>query len=248
MTYTKFKNNVFSLMAILMILSFVASIFALPNAFVQAAALPQFLNGSGQIATAKFVQSGDTIHVYFAEQLKIGDEAPLTYGLYVDVTHGNDETSANYAELSLIDTENFVAFESDGIHIEAKMAFSRGMTIDQVHNIILDWNFIDNTAVFTLVNHRAGRTSIYNAAGDDVVHTFVNPSVSASVVKDKGNTNTLIITVTEPCFDFATNEISVPLIKEFTINNNTAGTYPVDDFIIYVDTKGNDQIRACYIV
>jgi len=215
------------------------------NAFVQA--VDTSFSGSGQIAAAKFVQSGDTIHVYFAEQLKIGNGKPLAYGLYIDVTHGNGETSADYVELSLVDTENFVTFESSGIHIEAKMTFSRGSTT-QEHNIILDWDFADSTAIFTLINHRAGRTSVYNANGDNVAYAFVNPSASASVFKGKGNTNTLAITIAESCFDFVTNAISAPLVKEFTINNNAAGTYQVDDFNIYVDTKGNDQIRACYII
>ena len=32
------------------------------------------------------------------------------------------------------------------------------------------------------------------------------------------------------------------------ISNNAAGTYAVGKYKVYVDTKGNDQIRECYIV
>jgi hypothetical protein len=215
------------------------------NISVQASA-PSF-SGTGRIAAAEFVQRGDTIHVYFAEQLKIDGEKPLTYGLYIDVTHGNGETSANYAELSLIDTENSVTFESNGMRVKTLMIFSRDL-ITQQHDILVDWDFASGTAIFTLTDHRSGRTSIYMADGDAVVHTFVNPSVSASVLKEKGNTNTLTITIEKPCFDFVTRKISTPLIKAFTINNNAADTYQVGNYKVYVDTKGNDQIRACYII
>jgi len=34
----------------------------------------------------------------------------------------------------------------------------------------------------------------------------------------------------------------------FTIANNSAGTYGVGGYKVYVDTKGNTQIRECYIV
>ena len=33
-----------------------------------------------------------------------------------------------------------------------------------------------------------------------------------------------------------------------TINNNAAGTYTVGDYKVYVDTKGNTQVRSISIV
>jgi hypothetical protein len=51
---------------------------------------------------------------------------------------------------------------------------------------------------------------------------------------------------------FACNENGKPVefsyTKAFSINNNAAGTYTVHEYKVYVDTKGNTQIRACYIV
>ena len=38
------------------------------------------------------------------------------------------------------------------------------------------------------------------------------------------------------------------ITKTLKINNNAAGAYEVGGYKVYVDTKGNDQIRACYIV
>ncbi|MCL2773842.1 MAG: InlB B-repeat-containing protein [Oscillospiraceae bacterium] len=67
---------------------------------------------------------------------------------------------------------------------------------------------------------------------------------SAYVTKLNGNTNNLTITVTERYSDGSTKTIT----ETFNINNNAAGTYAVGAYTVYVDTKGNDQIRDCYIV
>ena len=67
---------------------------------------------------------------------------------------------------------------------------------------------------------------------------------AASVKKLSGNQNDLTITVTEYYSNGMTNVITTTL----KINNNAAGIYEVGGYKIYVDTKGNDQIRACYIV
>jgi len=75
---------------------------------------------------------------------------------------------------------------------------------------------------------------------------FVEPTVtpSAYVKKLNGNQNDLTITVTETFYNGDVNITSLT----FKINNNAAGTYQVGLYKVYVDTKGNDQIRACYIV
>jgi para-nitrobenzyl esterase len=66
---------------------------------------------------------------------------------------------------------------------------------------------------------------------------------TASVKKLKGNKNELTITVTgEP----VCGEINV-YTETFTIHNNAAGTYTVGNYKVYVNTKGNVQIRECYI-
>jgi len=67
---------------------------------------------------------------------------------------------------------------------------------------------------------------------------------SAKVDKLNGNKNLLTITVKEsfPLKPAKTIEVSQ------LIDNNAAGNYQVGKFLVYVDTKGNTQIRACYIV
>ena len=74
--------------------------------------------------------------------------------------------------------------------------------------------------------------------------TFTSVIPTSSVEKLTGNQNNLTITVTEYYSNGMTNDITVTI----KINNNAAGTYEVGVYKVYVDTKGNDQIRACYIV
>ena len=40
----------------------------------------------------------------------------------------------------------------------------------------------------------------------------------------------------------------VKIEKTFLIDNNSAGIYEVGSYRVFVDTKGNTQIRSCYIV
>jgi len=73
--------------------------------------------------------------------------------------------------------------------------------------------------------------------------TLINVAPSASVNKLSGNQNDLTITVTE----FYSNGVANVITETLKINNNATGTYEVGKYRVYVDTKGNDQIRACYI-
>ena len=76
----------------------------------------------------------------------------------------------------------------------------------------------------------------------NVGNKVVTPS--AVVEKLNGNKNNLTITVTETDANGAKNNIT----KTFSIDNNAAGTYVVGPYKVFVDTKGNTQIRECYIV
>ena len=74
--------------------------------------------------------------------------------------------------------------------------------------------------------------------------TLISAAPSAFVTKLNGNKNGLTITVTERFSDGTTKAV----LATFSIDNNAAGTYQVGDYRVYVDTKGNTQIRTCYIV
>ena len=71
----------------------------------------------------------------------------------------------------------------------------------------------------------------------------ISATPAASVKKLNGNKNELTITITEK-LGCGKNVYT----ETFTINNNAADTYNVDKYKVYVDTKGNTQIRECYIV
>ena len=78
----------------------------------------------------------------------------------------------------------------------------------------------------------------------DEDHTIIATDVSASIEKLSGNKNSLTIVVNDYLFngEVVTYDLTV------LISNNAAGTYTVGPYSVYVDTKGNDQIRACYII
>jgi carboxylesterase type B len=67
---------------------------------------------------------------------------------------------------------------------------------------------------------------------------------TASVKKLNGNKNELTITINE---ELVCGNINV-YTETFTIQDNSAGTYPVGNYNVYVSTQGNSQIRENYIV
>jgi len=74
--------------------------------------------------------------------------------------------------------------------------------------------------------------------------SVVTVTPMASVTQLNGNKNDLTITIVEQLSNGQTNTIS----KTFSINNNATDTYTVGSYKVYVDTKGNTQIRDCRIV
>jgi uncharacterized repeat protein (TIGR02543 family) len=73
---------------------------------------------------------------------------------------------------------------------------------------------------------------------------IVNVTPMAEVTKLTGNKNDLTITLTEELSDGTINTLT----KAFNIDNNATDTYTVGSYKVYVDTKGNTQIRACYLI
>lgn len=67
---------------------------------------------------------------------------------------------------------------------------------------------------------------------------------SAFVTKLNGNKNELAVNVKEVYFNGEEINFNATVI----IDNNSVGTYDVGDYKVYVDTKGNTQIRECFIV
>jgi len=86
--------------------------------------------------------------------------------------------------------------------------------------------------------------AIWAAIADLILADVEGATPSAEVIKMAGNKNDLKVTVTE----MLSNGKENPIIKTFTINNNAIGVYEIGVYKVYVDTKGNTQIRACYFV
>jgi len=78
------------------------------------------------------------------------------------------------------------------------------------------------------------------------IYTPAQPSffVNAYVEKLTGNQNKLTITVTELYPDGTEKDIT----ETFMINNNATDTYQVGGYRVFVDVKGNIQIRQAEIV
>ncbi|MET7671571.1 M20/M25/M40 family metallo-hydrolase [Micromonospora luteifusca] len=77
-----------------------------------------------------------------------------------------------------------------------------------------------------------------------VANAVIDAKPSAVVKKLKGNKNELTITVKQTHIDGSES----PVTATFTIDNNAAGTYTVGDHKVYVETKGNTQVRSISIV
>ena len=119
--------------------------------------------------------------------------------------------------------------------------------------LIID-NMVMTLQVFGEISHDSGQDDVDAAAGiilnvtEEIRNTLVEKPVnvvpSAFVDKLNGNMNRLTINITEIYSDGSTKNIT----EIFIIANNAADTYIIGEYGVYVDTKGNNQIRACSIV
>ena len=73
--------------------------------------------------------------------------------------------------------------------------------------------------------------------------TLVGSAPSASLKKN-GSKNDLTIIVTETFSDGSSRTIT----STISVGNNATGLYRVGAYTVYMDIKGNNQIRRCYIV
>ncbi|MCL2626144.1 MAG: hypothetical protein FWD46_04935 [Cystobacterineae bacterium] len=73
---------------------------------------------------------------------------------------------------------------------------------------------------------------------------LVRATPSASVQKLNGNKNELTLQIVEVYSDGTQQSIE----KTLLIANNAAGVYEVGAYRVYVDTKGNTQVRECYLI
>ena len=137
--------------------------------------------------------------------------------------------------------------------------------VNMMNAVEYDWRSNRRGTGFETLYHRAGDTfelnfsmercktqadiislAIYYGARGDIELKSVEPT--AFVKKLSGNQNELTIVVTETWTNYHDITFNEVFKQTILINNNAVGTYKVGNYEVYVDTKGNDQIRACYIV
>jgi len=90
----------------------------------------------------------------------------------------------------------------------------------------------------------AGHLKLAKILMETIDSTIKTVEVSSYVVKLVGNQNELSITVTESYFDKTTEVFEVTIL----IDNNAKGIYEVGPYNVFVDTKGNIQVRDCFLV
>ena len=73
---------------------------------------------------------------------------------------------------------------------------------------------------------------------------LIDKKVSAYVVKLNGNQNELTIAL----FEYFSDGKVLAYERVFMINNNAAGFYKVNEYTVFVETKGNTQVRALYFI
>jgi len=160
----------------------------------------------------------------------------------VDLTDGQISLDA-----SALDDEDYDSLLADGFYLSdlfqgAEVTEIAGLSSLQIvgpdgaTSIVSNYEVMSGWKVDTITGQ------VTYVPDNDPVLERVIPS--AFVKKLTGNRNDLTITVTE----YYSNGAIETLVKTFSINNNAAGTYQVGPYKVYVDTKGNDQIRACYMV
>ena len=158
-------------------------------------------------------------------------------------------TFANYSEV------NAALAQADGVDRELYTAESLAALDDAIGAV--EWGIVaryETGLAGEYNNLDAVREQITEWANDILaainsleetgVADVVDASASAYVVVPKGSKNDLYITITEQLSNGATRVLETMM---FSIDNNASGTYSVGPYKIYVDTKGNDQIRQIYI-
>jgi len=150
--------------------------------------------------------------------------------------------------LTLIDTYTIKkTIAADYTAVDAAIAVATALNGEWYENFA-DVNAAINVVEFNLeITQQATvdeyTQAIYNAI-DALKLKVYSATPAAYVTQLNGNKNDLTITITQTLADGTTNTLA----ETFSINNNAADTYTVSSYSVYVDTKGNTQIRDCYIM
>ena len=113
-----------------------------------------------------------------------------------------------------------------------------------VESVYVDFNTNKDKQIYPITANGVSVDFEITAMEEKPIATLVSANASAYVTKLNGNKNNLTISIREQYSDGSV----ITITETFSINNNAADIYTVGGYRVYVDTKGNDQIRDCRIM
>ncbi|MBP3966243.1 immunoglobulin-like domain-containing protein [Paenibacillus lignilyticus] len=159
------------------------------------------------------------------------NESDSTRGTF-EVESGQLKSSDLFTALYLLSAGGY----NEMLETSAEAAVSKALESGSAADIALALNFVTILA--------DGQVKAELMALLSPPATVIEATPTAYVEKLNGNRNNLTIMVREKYSDGSFIDIK----KTFSIQNNAKGTYEVGQYKVYVDTKGNTQIREIYIV
>lgn len=146
------------------------------------------------------------------------------------------ERDANIPVTAVVPDGSRAVLEKDGVSV-ASTTFANGKAMISVKGSDVDAGANYAVVVYDGSEIRVGSVIL-------PVVTVVSATPLATVERLDGNENRLTVTVSELYSDDNTEAFT----EEILIRNNAADVYQVGPYKVYVDTKGNDKTRQCYIV
>ena len=219
----------------------------------------EFLGISGDSFTLDFKWTDNTLDDSGQNDIldfyEYGDTAPggrFNYRYIAEfdgITVDSIEVTPAEAQLNMKDVFKFDAFVNGSNSPTQKVTWTveggvSGTSISQ--NGVLTIAAYETAVELTVkaTSQQETYTHIAGTATVTVIPIVIGADPSAYITVKPGANNDLTITITEQLSNGNTNEIT----KTFSIKNNAAAVYALGDYSVYVDTKGNDQIRDCKIV
>jgi hypothetical protein len=190
------------------------------------------------IGTTEHLWTQATLQTRLKDAVIPPEESWVDYDCEVrvdSITYESDGAPSTDVIVSITSEANFVLSPEETEHFTfTATGNSKPARYDDASIVEIGY-YIDNVKVDS-----ASQYLIYSVEAP----LLVSVTPEASVEQLSENKNNLIITITE---QYADDTLKV-FTQTFSINNNAAATYSIGSYNVYVDTKGNTQIRACYLV
>ncbi|MCM3762344.1 endo-1,4-beta-xylanase [Alkalihalobacillus oceani] len=175
--------------------------------------------------------------------------------LYEYVSDYVDEDVTNVGvDISLAPVKHLVSERDASIPVTADVPDGSTAVLEKDGVSVASSPFVNGEALISVAGSDVDAEANYAVVaydGSELLGAVILPVVTldsatpgATVERLNGNQNRLTVTVTEVYSDGLTETFS----EEVLIRNNAEDIYQVGPYKVYVDTKGNGQIRECYIV